>query len=243
MLRKDFEKNSGSKQNRKGGDSREVPGNTSVHKKNLYLFSLPLIFIFNVFRQLLYHLYLLFKTAGSLAGKARLTFRRKGVQLPHVGSPDKEEAAIQDTQKEMAVRQPGPGDPLLAKQKHHHRRAFEYISKALKIDEENEGTQLDIRDCFCINKRYENINNFKILGHKDMAIELYKKGIAELELGIAVECYGGTGDLYERAQRLHEKMKTNLSMAKDRLQFLGNSSRYKFLFYLLFILSHNDMCL
>lgn len=34
---------------------------------------------------------------------------------------------------------PGPGDPLLAKQKHHHRRAFEYISKALKIDEENEG--------------------------------------------------------------------------------------------------------
>lgn len=36
---------------------------------------------------------------------------------------------------------PGPGDPLLAKQKHHHRRAFEYISKALKIDEENEGKQ------------------------------------------------------------------------------------------------------
>ena len=34
---------------------------------------------------------------------------------------------------------PGPGDPLLAKQKHHHRRAFEFISKALKIDEENEG--------------------------------------------------------------------------------------------------------
>lgn len=37
---------------------------------------------------------------------------------------------------------PGPGDPLLAKQKHHHRRAFEYISKALKIDEENEGKTL-----------------------------------------------------------------------------------------------------
>lgn len=38
---------------------------------------------------------------------------------------------------------PGPGDPLLAKQKHHHRRAFEYISKALKIDEENEGKYID----------------------------------------------------------------------------------------------------
>ena len=35
--------------------------------------------------------------------------------------------------------QPGPGDPLLAKQKHHHRKAFEYISKALKIDEEDQG--------------------------------------------------------------------------------------------------------
>ncbi|XP_017781357.1 PREDICTED: spastin-like isoform X3 [Nicrophorus vespilloides] len=90
---------------------------------------------------------------------------------------------------------PGPGDPLLAKQKHHHRRAFEYISKALKIDEENEG-------------------------QKELAIELYRKGITELELGIAVQCWGGRGEVWERAQRLHEKMKTNLAMAKDRLQFL-----------------------
>jgi len=41
---------------------------------------------------------------------------------------------------------PGPGDPLLAKQKHHHRRAFEFISKALKIDEENEGNSYFIFD-------------------------------------------------------------------------------------------------
>ncbi|XP_066249266.1 spastin isoform X4 [Euwallacea similis] len=90
---------------------------------------------------------------------------------------------------------PGPGDPLLAKQKHHHRRAFEYISKALKIDEENEG-------------------------QKDLAIDLYRKGISELEQGINVQCWGGQGEVWERAQRLHEKMKTNLAMAKDRLQFL-----------------------
>lgn len=44
------------------------------------------------------------------------------------------------TSEEMShVHTVGPGDPLLAKQKHHHRKAFEYISKALKIDEENEG--------------------------------------------------------------------------------------------------------
>lgn len=54
-----------------------------------------------------------------------------------------------------------------------------------------------------------------------MAIELYKKGIGELEKGVAVECYGGRGEVYERAQRLHEKMQANLIMAKDRLDFLG----------------------
>lgn len=45
-------------------------------------------------------------------------------------------------QRSNSGSQVGPGDPLLAKQKHHHRRAFEYISKALKIDEENEGKYL-----------------------------------------------------------------------------------------------------
>lgn len=54
-----------------------------------------------------------------------------------------------------------------------------------------------------------------------MAIELYKKGIGELEKGIAVECHGGHGEVWEHAQRLHDKMCTNLAMAKDRLDFLG----------------------
>jgi hypothetical protein len=34
---------------------------------------------------------------------------------------------------------PGLTDPLLARQKHHHRKAFEFISKALRIDEESTG--------------------------------------------------------------------------------------------------------
>ena len=63
-----------------------------------------------------------------------------------------------------------------------------------------------------------------VLGQKELAIELYKKGIAELEKGIAVDCCGGKGEVWERAQRLHEKMKTNLAMARDRLDFLGTSS-------------------
>lgn len=62
---------------------------------------------------------------------------------------------------------------------------------------------------------------FEFSGQKELAIDLYRKGITELELGIAVQCWGGRGEVWERAQRLHDKMKTNLAMAKDRLQFLG----------------------
>lgn len=61
----------------------------------------------------------------------------------------------------------------------------------------------------------------KKLGQKETAIELYRKGIRELEYGIAVDCWSGRGETYERAQRLHDKMQTNLSMARDRLHFLG----------------------
>uniref|UniRef100_A0A182P867 microtubule-severing ATPase n=1 Tax=Anopheles epiroticus TaxID=199890 RepID=A0A182P867_9DIPT len=60
---------------------------------------------------------------------------------------------------------------------------------------------------------------------KELAIELYRKGILELERGIAVECWGGRGEVWERAQRLHDKMQTNLSMARDRLQFLASGRK------------------
>lgn len=50
---------------------------------------------------------------------------------------------------------------------------------------------------------------------------MYRKGIKELEDGIAVDCWSGRGEVWERAQRLHDKMQTNLSMARDRLHFLG----------------------
>lgn len=92
------------------------------------------------------------------------------------------------------------GDTLLATQKEHHRKAFDFISKALKIDEEN-------------------------TGNKDIAIELYKKGISELDKGIAVNCYYGRGEKWERAQRLQDKMKNNLKMAKERLSILVNERR------------------
>ncbi|TKS85366.1 Spastin [Collichthys lucidus] len=78
--------------------------------------------------------------------------------------------------------------------KNYHTQAFEYISKALRIDEDD-------------------------TGDKEQAMQWYKKGIAVLERGIAVKLTG-QGDQYDRAKRLQDKMNENLIMAKDRLVHL-----------------------
>lgn len=78
--------------------------------------------------------------------------------------------------------------------KNYHKQAFDCISKALRIDEDDRG-------------------------EKEQAVQWYKKGIAELEKGIAVELTV-QGDQYERAERLQKKMIANLAMAKDRLALL-----------------------
>uniref|UniRef100_A0A7N8XF98 Fidgetin-like protein 1 n=1 Tax=Mastacembelus armatus TaxID=205130 RepID=A0A7N8XF98_9TELE len=70
--------------------------------------------------------------------------------------------------------------------KNYHKQAFECISKALRIDEDD-------------------------TGEKEEAVQWYKRGIAELERGIAVEITG-KGDQDERAKRLQNKMVHNLTM-------------------------------
>ncbi|XP_022909907.1 spastin isoform X1 [Onthophagus taurus] len=175
---------------------------TSVHKRNLCIVSFPIIFLFNVLRSLLYQVFVILRFIYCSSSNYLVKYKKGNEVAINRLENVEGEGVIVAAEEDMAQAQqrnsgPGPGDPLLAKQKHHHRRAFEYISKALKIDEENEG-------------------------QKDLAIELYRKGITELELGIAVQCWGGRGEVWERAQRLHEKMKSNLAMAKDRLQFLEN---------------------
>ncbi|XP_044746419.1 spastin isoform X1 [Coccinella septempunctata] len=172
-------------------------GDSSVHKRNLCIVSFPIIFLFSILRALLYQIFVILRFLYCRSSSYLIKPRK--LQNGNIESS----CAIEEIQMSHNIQKnsgPGPGDPLLAKQKHHHRRAFEYISRALKIDEENEG-------------------------QKETAIELYKKGITELELGIAVHCWGGRGEVWERAQRLHEKMKTNLSMAKDRLQFLESMGK------------------
>jgi len=59
-----------------------------------------------------------------------------------------------------------------------------------------------------------------VQGTKDQAIDFYRRGIAELEKGIEIQCHGG-GEQWEKAQRIQEKMIINLAMAKERLEFLS----------------------
>lgn len=130
---------------------------SSVHKQNFYIVSYPIVLLFNILRALLYQLFIIFKyifTAGTRIVYRPVRLRRADCKLELV-TDDGGGHRLQQQQQLIGANEiiqmssaagapvksssPGPGDPLLAKQKHHHRRAFEYISKALKIDEENEG--------------------------------------------------------------------------------------------------------
>nr|XP_033480699.1 spastin isoform X1 [Epinephelus lanceolatus] len=96
-----------------------------------------------------------------------------------------------------AAEQPGgSGSPERGQRvRSHHGRAFEFISAALRIDEDEQGD-------------------------KQQAVCWYQRGISELEKGIAIQI-SGSGEKYERDRRLQNKMTTNLIMAKDRLQSLA----------------------
>ncbi|XP_068558857.1 spastin-like isoform X2 [Cebidichthys violaceus] len=98
-----------------------------------------------------------------------------------------------------AAEEPGGGDSSGTPERgdtvrSHHGRAFEFISAALRIDEDEQGD-------------------------KQQAVGWYRRGISELEQGIAIQMRGG-GEKYERGRRLQIKMAANLIMAKGRLQSL-----------------------
>uniref|UniRef100_A0A8C9QV39 Spastin n=1 Tax=Scleropages formosus TaxID=113540 RepID=A0A8C9QV39_SCLFO len=170
----------GRKKKGSGGGGSALEGDAhdqvSLHRRNLYVFSYPLLAVFALLRAVALQLALLFawlfaRLSGTMAARA------KTAQEP--ASRERDDDGEQ-------IRQ-------------HHKQAFEYISVALRIDEDEKG-------------------------HKEQAVQWYQKGITELEKGIAIEITG-QGEKYERAKRLQEKMTTNLIMAKDRLELLGEKSK------------------
>ncbi|XP_053917724.1 spastin isoform X3 [Cuculus canorus] len=153
------------------GSPRSAPA-PSPHKRNLYLFSYPLFAAFALLRFVAFQLGLLF--AWLCERLSPMAARGGGRAGPEAGGAAE------------AVRG-------------CHKRAFECISMALRIDED------------------------EAAGQKEQAVEWYKKGIEELEKGIAVLVIG-QGEQCERARRLQSKMMTNLAMAKDRLQLLESGA-------------------
>ncbi|XP_036290709.1 spastin isoform X2 [Pipistrellus kuhlii] len=157
---------------------RPAPRPETPHKRNLYYFSYPLRLGFALLRLVAFHLGLLFAWLCQRFSRALMAAKRSSPTSPGAASPPL---------------LPGPGaEAELVRA--FHKQAFEYISVALRIDEDEKG-------------------------QKEQAVEWYKKGIEELEKGIAVVVIG-QGEQYERARRLQAKMMTNLVMAKDRLQLL-----------------------
>lgn len=122
---------------------------TSVHKRNLCIVSFPIIFLFNILRTLLYQIFVILRFVYCSSSNYLVKKRQFECESGQVATCVIEE--ITEMTHHQRVTGPGPGDPLLAKQKHHHRRAFEYISKALKIDEENEGLALGVIHNWIIN--------------------------------------------------------------------------------------------
>ncbi|XP_033368505.1 spastin isoform X3 [Parus major] len=155
-----------------------APPPRSPHKRNLYYFSYPLFAAFALLRFVAFQLGLLFAWLCERLSRGAL-MAAKGSRAGAGDAPE-----------------PG-GAPETVRA--CHKRAFECISMALRIDED------------------------ETAGQKEQAVEWYKKGIEELEKGIAVLVIG-QGDQCERARRLQSKMMTNLAMAKDRLQLLESGA-------------------
>lgn len=107
--------------------------NSSFHRRNFRLVAAPVLLVFSLLRTIAVQLWFVL---GILVCKTSILASRDRQRSGYRPQRDAETGLAMNAR---AKKSPGPGDPALATQKHHHRKAFEYISKALKIDEEDTG--------------------------------------------------------------------------------------------------------
>ncbi|KAJ8045032.1 Spastin [Holothuria leucospilota] len=168
----------------------------SPHRRNLRIVGYPVLLVFSLVRFLLFQFWV---TLAPYVCKTNFVGTVSATSKPNL-------ASITDSENFMAERsednsKSGQNDPSLVRQRYHHKKAFEHISEALKIDESKSG-------------------------NKKQALELYRKGVKELEQGIGVDC-SKDGPEWERARRLQEKMKNNMTMAKERIEILKSMRAYE----------------
>ena len=121
---------------RKRGDGKGRPNPRnydSVHRRNFRLVAAPVLFIFAVLRTFAYQLWIVIVF---IACKSKLTIPRRYLRS---AATDEEQGSLVMSDGSRTKGPVGPAEPALAEQKHYHRKAFEYISKALKLDEEDAG--------------------------------------------------------------------------------------------------------
>lgn len=94
-----------------------------TEKKTLIFLSFPIVLLFNFLKTILFELFIVIKfvynTSSRILNKPPSTTNQEEVKLEIVKGDENK----------------GDDMDLLQMQKNHHKKAFEYISQALKIDE------------------------------------------------------------------------------------------------------------
>ena len=190
---------------------------TDIHKRNVSTVASPVILMFDGFHNLVYQIYLASRYLLSMAillvrialneiirpsVKQNNTEQGPETNITENKLADYECSADSAKTRDMqaaVISYSKEADSFAVqhkvnKLKQHHRRAFDLISKALKIDEE--------------------------VGNRDVrTVEMYKKGINELERGILLDFDSSSNKECHQAKKLQHKMKLNLDMAKKRLDY------------------------
>jgi len=140
----------------------------TVHRRNVHLFAQPVILAFHIIRFVAFQLWLLLSLVcrvGSNVLATRTSPTTEASQTAEQEQAETRRTSSSSTSSVVEMTRPGPGSPgraaaapspntgpggvgyalrpgapVLAQQKHHHRKAFEYISKALKLDEDGKGS-------------------------------------------------------------------------------------------------------
>lgn len=110
----------------KHSNEKETSKSKYYVKRTFCFLILPFTFLFGSFRFILTELFYLFRGLCTSVNQSVKTSKSSLNIIDDVQE-------YQTSEKEMNAENP------FAVQRHHHRRAFDFISKALKIDEENNG--------------------------------------------------------------------------------------------------------
>jgi spastin len=99
-------------------DNKEGSSNNETEKKTLIFLSFPIVMIFNLLKTILFELFIVLKFVYNTSSRILSKPQEADVNLETVKAEELKESM-----------------DLLQMQKNHHKKAFEYISQALKIDE------------------------------------------------------------------------------------------------------------